>query len=167
MTKEELLNRIRAVFQDVSREDGISLREGKVCDDYGNDDAKAEARLLDKDQHWSEIPDDDLIKYTVSLSYFDEKSYKYYLPAYMIFVLNNFYKIPGAFCHDAIIYSLDIYNSYHLNQVSLLTRAQCEVVALFVKYYIDVFGDDGDLEAAQLAMENHWEQYLLPLKEGA
>ena len=85
-----LITEIQTAFKNVSRENGISLNEAWVIDDYGDEEERAEARANDTDTEWQQVPDDDIYFGHVCLSYFDPIAFRYYLPAYMIWILKNY-----------------------------------------------------------------------------
>lgn len=78
-----LIAEITAAFDGVSREDGVSLREGRVLDDYGTNEECAAARSLDTDTRWQDVSDADMQRYESSLSFMDAIGFRYHLPAYM------------------------------------------------------------------------------------
>jgi hypothetical protein len=53
-----LISQINLAFRDVLRGDGTSLHETIVLDDYGGNAEQQEARALDTDTYWWEIPDE-------------------------------------------------------------------------------------------------------------
>ncbi|EAZ92995.1 DUF6714 family protein [Crocosphaera chwakensis] len=95
-------NLIITAFNDVQREDGISLHEADLIskiDDhfFGYDSSRdrqllAEARAKDVETHWKEISAHTLEKFWLSTISFrlDHKGWKYYLPAYLVWSLNKY-----------------------------------------------------------------------------
>ena len=55
--KTVIIKQIEQAFKNVTKEDGTSLHETRVIDDRGSKEEIKQARKLDKDIHWSEIPD--------------------------------------------------------------------------------------------------------------
>ena len=84
--KAALIEEIRAAFDGVSREGGVSMSEAEVIDDYGSDEERAAARLSDTDSRWQDVPDEQLAL-NWPLHFFDSIGFRYYLPAYMIYYL--------------------------------------------------------------------------------
>ncbi|NER84275.1 MAG: hypothetical protein F6K42_33015, partial [Leptolyngbya sp. SIO1D8] len=85
-----LIQTITAAFSDVLREDGVSMHQARVIDDYGSPEEEAQARLLDIDTHWWEVPDAWIAEFYEILSFVDPKGFRYYIPAYMIWTLKNY-----------------------------------------------------------------------------
>lgn len=56
-TKHEVVSAIRAAFDGVDREDGVTLHEARVLDNYGSEGERAEARDRDTDRIWEQVPD--------------------------------------------------------------------------------------------------------------
>jgi hypothetical protein len=82
-TAAEVIDVIRAAFAGVSREDGVSLHEAEVIDCYGGVEERAQARKLDKDQAWEQIPAADIEEFSNILSFMDPKGFRYIAP-YML-----------------------------------------------------------------------------------
>ena len=85
--KQALIAEIERVFDGVAREDGRTLHEASAMDDYATPEELAEARLLDIETRWQDVPDQSIQWGHMSLIYFDEKGLHYYLPAYLIWFL--------------------------------------------------------------------------------
>ncbi len=100
-------NLIITAFNDVQREDGISLHEAdfiRLLADYEGPSRffrydsschrslLADARAKDIETHWKDIPTQTLEKFWLSvISYrLDKKGWKYYLPAYLVWSLNKY-----------------------------------------------------------------------------
>ncbi|RYX85757.1 hypothetical protein EON83_05305 [bacterium] len=81
--KRALIEEIERVFDRVERGDGVTLFESAVIDDYGDEEARAKARLLDNEARWQDVPDENIISHVESPLFMDAKGLHYYLPAYM------------------------------------------------------------------------------------
>src|SRR5687768_7277152 len=90
---EEAVRLIESAFAGVSRNAGITLHEATVIDNYGTDEERAHARLLDNESRWEEVPSAAIEKNYTALSFLDPEGFRYYLPAYMRWALYN-YKRP-------------------------------------------------------------------------
>lgn len=164
MNKDQLIELISKSFQNVSREDGVSLREGIVLDECGTAEERARARTEDTENHWSEISDNDLIKYSDALCFFDKKSFKYYAPAYMIYCLKN-HAHSDAFCIDSIVYAFNCSQDeslleYHLDRYSQLSTAQNIAIAQFLTFIAHSNDDDLEVDHARAALDYYWEKFL-------
>jgi len=183
MNRDEIIECIQEAFKDVSREDGVSLHEGLVMDAYGSDEERLEARRMDTEGHWSQISDQELIKYQNALRYFDRKSFKYYVPAYMIFSLNHSQTSPAG-SNDNVIYDLTldsrpeadsdldkgIFANLNIDYDELrhnnrdrfngFNHAQSVAIAKYLQYCSKNEMRGFHSAAAKEALEGYWKDYL-------
>jgi hypothetical protein len=104
--KQQLIDAIEDAFGDVQLEDGISLREAIVLDNYGTDQERHRARSQDELGDWRKIPDETIARYSASLAFLDAKGMRFYLPAFMRFALRHYQKSDSASI-PYTIYQLD------------------------------------------------------------
>ncbi len=71
-SKAALIEEITTTFDGVSREGGVSLHESYVIDDYGSEAQRMEARKLDTEMRWQDVPDADIAAGDSCLSFLDE-----------------------------------------------------------------------------------------------
>jgi hypothetical protein len=156
--RRELLAAIAAAFGDVQREDGVSLHEAYVIDNYGTEEERAEARALDTDQHWWEVPDADLEESYSALSFYDEKGFRYYLPAYMTWALRVLDQ-PNANTTslDSLLFDLTPCYGLFEERIKLLSPEQCKAVCRFLQYLVR-YGHDYD-EVAQGSLDRYWNTF--------
>lgn len=162
---------ITAAFDGVSREDGITLHEAQAIDDYGSDAERAAAHTLDTETRWQDIPDEDIQCGYVVLSYLDPKGFRYYIPAYMVWVLRN---LENNECEsmtpDSVESSFVGYKSREQKaRFALFTRQQSKAIAHFLKcwanhteqFYVE-HGMEYDREdnALNQALGYYWGQFL-------
>lgn len=88
-SKAALIAEVNAAFDGVSREGGVSLHESYVIDDYGSEAQRLEARKLDTEMRWQDVPDEDIAAGDSCLSFLDEIGFRYYIPAYIVWSLHN------------------------------------------------------------------------------
>jgi hypothetical protein len=116
--KQALMEEITAAFDGVSRENGVSLSEAWVIDDYGSDEERAEARKEDTETRWQDVPDEDIAYGYSCLSFLDEIGFHYYIPAYMVWYLryidNEDPEDPsyGSNTFESLIYALTDDNTF-------------------------------------------------------
>ena len=101
-----MISQIADAFSSVRREEGISLHEAHVIDRYGTKQQRSEARKLDTDKHWNEVPDAQIEKSTSVLCFLDPIGWRYYIPAYMKWTL-KYFKASRSFTCDSTIYSFN------------------------------------------------------------
>lgn len=100
-----LIHQITAAFADVNLEDGISLREADVIDDYGTEDERKAARAADEKNDWQRIPAEDIAGFPHALCFMDVKGLRFHWPAWMVFTLKH-YETSDTLSTDAIVYSI-------------------------------------------------------------
>ena len=87
---QELIDLITAAFDGVSREDGVTLHEARVIDDYGDDDERSDARRKDTDTRWQDVPKKWIEKFADTLPFMCPKGFRYYIPAFMMYALKHY-----------------------------------------------------------------------------
>lgn len=137
----ELIIAIESAFKDVKRGKGITLHQAQADDDRLTPEEQLEARRLDTETCWQDIPDAIMKKIEVPFGFLDSEGFRYYLPAYMRFITRHL----DLFAGDMIFYHLVPTTSTqgekptwsvegkvrHLD----LNREQCKVVADFLGTY--------------------------------
>lgn len=138
-TKENLraqaLAALKAAFEGVRLEDGVSLHEADVTDDYGCERERKAARALDPEVDWRDVPTRELERMSWVWSYFDAKGFRFYLPAILTWWLVACTD-PEADC-TAVTSVLDSlrgkrgkFRSISDEHVRLLSRPQMEAILL-------------------------------------
>lgn len=164
MEKDEIITLIRDAFGEVSRENGVSLHEAMVIAYYGSEDERREARKQDTDTRWIEIPDHDLEHATSALCFMDPVSWRYHIPAFMIWVLNNYMK-SDSFTGDSTIYTFELTKDerlykYSMERFGVLNEEQSRGVAMFLKYMIDHHEGHADERVARKAFRGYWKKFM-------
>lgn len=157
-----LIAEITAAFDGVAREDGVSLREGDAIDGCVSDKKRAVARKLDTDTRWQDVSNADLRDYYLALHYLDDKGFRYYLPAYLIWDLTaNTSSRHGIGSH--VLFHLEVPpepNLRHdwLERFSLITAQQGKAVCSFLRF-VAVYGELDDPQDAADALVAYWNRY--------
>lgn len=137
----KLIAAIESAFKDVTREDGITLHEALADDNRLSKEEQLEARKLDMDTCWQDIPDEVMQKIEAPFGFLDSKGFRYYLPAYMRFIMKH----RDQFAGDMIIYHLVPTSSTQGEKPTWsvkskvrdlnLNAKQCKVIFDFLKTY--------------------------------
>ena len=128
---DSIIGEIRRAFGKVSRDDGVTLHEALVIDNYGSDAERSAARRLDTDCRWEDVPDQLIQENDSALCFLDPKGFCYYLPAYMVWSLRN-YETSESFSVNHPILSLVLSESGSMRQLQLdLRQSQLETFAVF------------------------------------
>lgn len=142
--RDRLIEAISLAFCDVQLEDGITLHEAIVLDDYGTLEEQKRARLLDTEQHWSEVSERKILDCPSALSFLDQKGFLFYLPAFMTLALRNFVADPQGIrssceyhlTHD-YPHGLQRSQPAEMAQKRGFSLAQVAVVAQFLRLVVD------------------------------
>ena len=160
-TRQAIIADIELAFGDVRRGDGVTLHQARVKDDYGSAQEEAEARKKDTDTRWQEIPESWIERLGDALTFVDDpEGFRYYLPAFMIWILNN-YEESDAVAADQVASLLGDYvlPRQMLNRCRLFTHAQMRAVARFLQCFAG-FADDTWAQYARKALDQHWHKFL-------
>jgi hypothetical protein len=162
--KHRVIEIITRAFDGVSREDGVSLHEAIVIDDYGTDEERSAARALDTETRWQDVPEADIEYYYTIFSFLDAKGYRYYLPAYMIWTLHNHHhRNSSSPLWTLFALTLDENPSWAEHQLSLfciLSPDQSAATCAFLRYMAAF--DPEDTEEAEDALNRYWGQFCKP-----
>lgn len=162
MEKLELIAFINRAFENVPQPEDITLHVAQAHDDYDYDNNSTH-RKKDFIGKWQNIPTEHLAKCTSALSFVDAVGMRFYLPAYMVWVLNNFGKLE---IDDFVLYALDNHpndselKDYFKERFSLFNEQQMQACALFVRYCAEEDPDDLiDVYFAKKKYDRFWYQY--------
>ena len=121
------------------------MDDGDVKDFYGRTD-------------WRSVPDEIIDRNNASLCFFSAEAYRFYVPAYLIWVLNNFASCDSSTV-DSTIYSFtpgkgDL-RQFSLSKYALFNAAQRTAVLDFLEYLANHGGGKVDQQALQEAID-YW-----------
>ncbi len=155
---DHLIQAIVVAFKDVHRDDGVTLHEAIVLDDYGSVAEQQQARLLDTEQHWQEVSEQAIFDCCSALSFLDAKGFRFYLPAFMIVGLRNFYLDRNGIrsscefhlTHNRLVpdrsHSLRKFEPESIAELFKFTPPQITVIAQFLRMVVDFdLGFEGEL----------------------
>ena len=101
MEREAVVAGIRAAFAGVKLGVGISLRQAQASDSWEGGHTEAEFRALPRGEvtdDWSLVPEAELRR--DCMAYLDEDGLRYYLPAFMLWLLDHYDDETRLFDHD-------------------------------------------------------------------
>jgi hypothetical protein len=139
MTKKELLQNILTVFENVKLEDGVGIWEGQGIDDYADTKTMADLRAKDEREHWQNIPYQDLVTCSSSLSFFDAKGMRFCLPQFLVFDLLADEIFDGTANHSPdVIFTLGhkLDEPYQKSRFGLFDKPQIQAIIHFLEYKI-------------------------------
>lgn len=169
MNTEQLRAQMKSAFRGVTLEGGISLRQGEICDNYGRDNqgrpiGESVFAMIPRSEvtdDWTALPLAELERYPY-LSYLDAKGFRYYIPAFLLSLLEDASK--GSMRVITTLASLRPSRehwSYSMAQYALLDETQRAAVATFLLYLQDdPHLDAEDQKLVFRALECYWQTYL-------
>ncbi len=132
--KEKIAEMIDAAFGDVLRDGGVSLHQSWALDDYAEEAEFKAAERNDPELRWQDIPSDKIDKFHMSLVFFDDKGFRFYLPAFMIFALDSFNRTFGSMDDDGVRFATSDPHGFHKDHFEILNPSQMEAVAAFIGF---------------------------------
>lgn len=148
------------------RGDGVSLHETNVLDDYGDEAARLDARQLDTDTFWWEIPDEVMHHHRFYFSYLDGQGLRYYLPAWMIHSLRRFGDPPdgrsttlGDTLHVLTLSDRSDLEGWQREKWNILTMEQSQAICCYLRYVAEYHQDKFNVRDAIKGLGQHWGQF--------
>ncbi len=166
MSKEEIISIVKKAFTGVKLNGGVSLKQAEAIDNFSVGISKSEFNrfpLTETTNDWSLIPDDVLDKFEF-VAHLDAKGFKYYIPAFMIRLLNNY---DGSMMIIGTLLGLypkkDSWK-YCMEKYSLFSEEQQKAIAQFLTALPDLVDlDHEDIKVVQRALRNYWAGFLSEL----
>jgi hypothetical protein len=157
ITAESLIQEISVAFASVSRGDGISLHEADEIDNHSSEADQAEARKIDVDEHWTNVPDEWIEQYPSAYFFLDAAGFRYYLPAVMVWDLKHG---PASTSSSADnIESLLLGHDWRGSPPALkFTEAQCRATARWLNWQALLLYNPE--QAARELEDTAWGRYL-------
>jgi hypothetical protein len=125
----------------------------KIPEQEWNDAGKKDAGRT-----WQDVADEEIISCDVALSYFDERSFVYYLPAYLLFAVRNYkadWPDPGETTVGDVVFWVTHRTPYTLARFKLFSTAQRAAVIAFLELIAEK-GSDYERPEARKSLERYW-----------
>jgi hypothetical protein len=107
---------------------------------------------------WQDLTDEEIISCDAALSHFDESSFVYYLPAYLLFAVRNHnadWPDPGETTVGSVVFSVTHRTPYTLARFKLFSTEQRAAVIAFLELIAEK-GSDYERPEAQKSLERYW-----------
>jgi hypothetical protein len=161
LSKEQLAEQIRAAFFCVKRPPDDKLLH------FTNTGGElwVESFLGNTETDWMDVSPDKIEYESSALTVLSPSAFAYYLPAYMIWVLNN-YATSSSNTVDYTLYALDLtgrtddLRKVMEDRFSALSREQGQAVFEFLKYMSEV--KEVESRAACDAIASYWHRFDEP-----
>lgn len=135
-----------------------------VIDDRGSRQERNEARKLDMDRFWWDVPAVDIERHDWILSFLDPIGFHYYLPAYMTWTLKH-YEHSDSNSVNSTIYALDYLNNgdglrgFAMERYTRMNQEQSRAICAFLRFMAECTLGMADEVVAHRAMEMYWGRY--------
>ena len=162
LQKEEIKNVIKNAFSGVTLDGGISLEQTKIIDNYGRGVTDEEFTALPKKEvtdNWQEIPIY-LLDEAECLPHFDRKGFRYYIPALMLRLLENYdFTSMMTIGTLSILYpKLEGWEYLY----SLLNEQQKQAIALYLKALPNLVDlQTENKTVVERAFNKYWSKYMV------
>ncbi|MGB1242709.1 MAG: DUF6714 family protein [Chitinophagales bacterium] len=150
-TAEQIILKIKDAFGGV-RKGNKTIHEGEAMDDYR--DATEEERKREKSKHWEEVKAKHLLECTCALTYLEGDSWKYYVPAYMTWALQNLSSDSNLW--NAAFYAFNSELEFSVNKYKTLNKAQSETVYSFLLFMESLWENP---HKAEKAIPLYWQAF--------
>lgn len=165
--RQELIAEIVRVFDGVDLGDGITLHQAVAIDDYKTAQEQWDARPLDTERRWQDVPPKALVECQMALSFLDEKGFRYYLPAFMVHGLEDWENDAGVLLDSCEYHLLHDYpNSLRKSEPASIAAkygfsdAQCLAIAHFLRFVVGPDDEFTTEHATKLQAVAKWEQFV-------
>jgi len=152
--------KIVEAFDGVSLAGGIGLRQADGVDDRKPDDVCRLLREGDEKDDWRRIPQDELNRYSGSLTFLDPAGMRFYLPAFLIADIDG-QDINGDDQFDLLSRFIDL-SDHTKRQFSQLSLRQRSVIGEYLRFIQDQPGHWLDVHKIDEALEDFWDLETQP-----
>jgi hypothetical protein len=158
--REKLILEIEQAFADVSLDDGVTLHQMQVLDDYGGEAEQLAARRKDPETRWQLITGEKLSLFSDSMVFLDAEGFQFHLPAFLRHALITAYPSSGAADTHGVMFALQDgpRKSYHEDGIKLLVPTQMQCIASFFHYFARSSESGWDSEARK-ALKAGWNEW--------
>jgi hypothetical protein len=165
---EAIISTIVSAFRNVGRDDSCTLHEAQLIDQSMGRAIPAtefaDAKRLDPQQDWRDVPASSLDECDAALSHLSPKGWCFYIPAYMIRAVELIDQpIWKTSLPVDVVFHLtypeeeDGLQAYMLDRFDLLDEVQAAAVTAFLEYLVAHAPADAVIrKGAQVALKRYW-----------
>jgi hypothetical protein len=117
-----------------------------------------DAGRMDAGRTWQDLTDEEIMSCDAALSHFDESSFVYYLPAYLLFAVRNHdadWQHPGEMTVGSVVFSVTHRTPYTRGRFKRFSAEQRAAVIAFLELIAEK-GNDQERPQAQKSLERYW-----------
>jgi len=156
--RDELATEIEQAFDGVTRQDGTTLHEGRILDDYGSEEERLAARREDTEGRWQDVSGETIEELYDAIAFLDARGFCYYLPTYMVWTLRHGLESD---CPAANCVAEELLRPDRQKEAESLTAEQRRATARFLEFVSqreEAYGQAA--VSAGDALERYWGQHL-------
>lgn len=153
----QVIQEIRIAFEGVELQDGTTIHQALVIDNYENEEEQLTARLKDTYSRWQDIPEL-LIRTACPIIFMNAAGLKFHIPAYMIYVLQEMEQGKETDAIYSVLSVLRVGKTAGLTLFGDYTQQQIRAVILF----LTLISESDCLEAneAYETLNKYWTQFV-------
>ncbi|WP_406694524.1 DUF6714 family protein [Singulisphaera sp. Ch08] len=148
-----MIQQIHIAFADVVLSGGETIHQAHLEGIFGRGERWIAAGEKDPESDWSEVPGWKLEQGASTLSFFDVEGWRFHIPAFMCWSLQN-WRTTDSTTPESVIWNLD-FEEHWSKRYESLNRAQSEAVYDFLEFFDRYSGQDD----AGKAIRSYWHQF--------
>jgi hypothetical protein len=160
--RQNIEQRIRDAFAEVTLGNGVSLHQAQVIDNYGDgvtEEQFSRLPLSEETERWDRVAFEELESDNVA--HLDPEGFRFYLPAFMISILDEYdassMRVIGTL---SALYPKNEDAGYHMPRYNLLSYEQKQAVACFLDALSELVPLDREDETIVGRAMGYWAQFL-------
>ena len=161
---ENVRAQISEAFRGVKLGEGVSLKQADVINTYNS--AGLNEREFDALKNsevvsdWQAIPRDQIANFEC-IAHLDAAGLRYYLPALMLRLLEEYYPSMRVIGTIQALYPKKDFWAYHMERYKLLSIEQKRAIACFMQALPKIISlDEDDGKAIERGLRNYWCEFL-------
>jgi hypothetical protein len=151
--RQAVIDQILSAFGHVRLEDGVTLHETEVLDDYGSDEKRAQARLKDTETRWQDVSAVKLERFDKP-AFLDVKGFRFYLPAYMVWAMKSF-RTAKSLSIDFYLYCM----RHPGHDAEYFDVEQSKAILSFLRFVVKYAQGHMDTATAQKAIDRYFGRF--------
>jgi len=152
-TVKAIESELRSAFSGVTLHGGVTIEEANEEDFFLEESSGGERRKREQEESWSDVPATKIESMFPSLFGFDANGWKYYLPAFMCWVLKC-WRSSSSPTPEWLVSTLTRKRGVR-DHFAVLNLTQSKAVFAFLSYCRMYFDEKTALEA----IESYWRQF--------
>jgi hypothetical protein len=150
---EDIINKINIAFGSTQAPSKAEMLDERLSDE-------SEIIHLMSIRRWQDVKPETLMKLHSALPALSPKAFKFFLPAFMVWAIENRFK-SDSFTLDSTIYALNPFfrgklNSYAQSKLEGFCKEQVSIIITFLELMASDEGGNADRDSARSALDRYW-----------